>query len=883
MQLPDNYQQQKIEKLIKALGIDGKFTGKEIAEILWLSLKRQELMKIQNQPRTETNIDQEDNKNLTIDSNSFSETNIGKEDNKNLTIDSNSFSDAPEEITYTPPPETRVETAPIYPDIPDKTKQKGDGNNYLPLRIPDAPSISKPLDFAKALRPLMRKINSGKNTILDEIKTVDKTAINNGICTPILKPEPEPWLDLVLVVDEYKSMTLWQHTIRELQQLFKHYGIFREVKICGLSYHQLSVSNEQNNWLNSEENQEKILLRLGIGKQQYFANPQELIDTTGRRLILIVSDCVAPFWHDGSILSILREWVKYQPLAILQMLPDWMWRRTGLRIGSSVQFKNLVPGNSNQNLIIKELLLWKNMPLEEGIKIPVLTLEPQLAKAWSEMFVGKPDALASGFVLPNEFKAKSENLPQNKVEQLSAEKRVHRFRMNASPVARKLASLLSAAPTIYLPVVRIIQARLLPQAQPIHIAEVFLGGLLKPMIDITPDTNSEQVEYQFVDEEIRQILFKDAPVSDSQEVFDAVSQYVEKYFGKSLKDFVALLKSPENNDENVPAFAEIAFDILKQLGGDYSAFVEEIENSGSKGTQSPTPDDEEKNLQQWEFQTPTVNRRGKIIKRTTDAAFYFTEILLYDVNLEMVAIPGGTFTMGSPKSEKDSRDNERPQHDVTVLPFFMGKYSITQRQWRAIASRKDLKVKIDLNPNPSYFKEPYQGIDRWPVHRVNWYEVVEFCERLSKLTAKNYRLPSEAEWEYACRAQTRTPFHFGETITGNLANYRASETYAGEAKGEYRRETTPVGQFPPNAFGLYDMHGNVWEWCADDWHENYENAPTNGKAWLNGDDARSPLRGGSWFSYPNVCRSAYRHFNVMRHYLDYNIGFRLVCDRKTTP
>ena len=188
----------------------------------------------------------------------------------------------------------------------------------------------------------------------------------------------------------------------------------------------------------------------------------------------------------------------------------------------------------------------------------------------------------------------------------------------------------------------------------------------------------------------------------------------------------------------------------------------------------------------------------------------------------MVAIPGSTFTMGSPKSEEVSTDRERPQHNVAVSPFFMGKYPVTQGQWRAIASRADLKVNLDLDPEPSYFKEPYQDIDRWqrPVQKVNWCQAVEFCERLSKLTGRNYRLPSEAEWEYACRAGTTTPFYFGETITPELANYCGNYTYGEGPIGEYRNQTTPVGQFSANGFGLYDMHGNVWEWCADEWNGN---------------------------------------------------------------
>ena len=256
----------------------------------------------------------------------------------------------------------------------------------------------------------------------------------------------------------------------------------------------------------------------------------------------------------------------------------------------------------------------------------------------------------------------------------------------------------------------------------------------------------------------------------------------------------------------------------------------------------------------------------------------FKEDLGNGITLDMVAIPGGTFTMGSPQDEKDSFGDERPQHEVNVPPFFIGKYPITQTQWRAIASRTDLKVERDLGFKPAYFKDRPDS-DRRPVEQVNWYDAVEFCARLSKLTGREYRLPSEAEWEYACRAGTTTPFYFGETITGELANYNASYTYAGEAEGEYREETTPVGQFPPNAFGLYDMHGNVWEWCADTWHDNYDGAPTDGSVWTeNGDDNCSLTRGGSWFNDPDLCRSAFRFYNFRRrdNYYD-DIGFRVVC------
>lgn len=289
------------------------------------------------------------------------------------------------------------------------------------------------------------------------------------------------------------------------------------------------------------------------------------------------------------------------------------------------------------------------------------------------------------------------------------------------------------------------------------------------------------------------------------------------------------------------------------------------------------------NLNSFEFEVVTVNNRGKIINKEKKQADYYSEDLGNDITLDMISIPDGTFIMGSPKGE--GYKSEKPQHKVTIQPFFMGKYPVTQAQWKAIASRKDLKVKIDLNENPSRFKG-----DNLPVERINLYEAVEFCDRLTKLTGKNYRLPSESEWEYACRSvishqssvnsdeliinewnkKYHQPFHFGATITEKLANYDASRTYADEPKGEESNQTTSVGQFSPNAFGLYDMHGNVWEWCADDWHDNYKKNNINSEKEL-----RSVLRGGSWNIPPIDCRSAIRN-NVTRAINYDDVGFRVV-------
>ncbi|MBS9771957.1 MAG: SUMF1/EgtB/PvdO family nonheme iron enzyme [Trichodesmium erythraeum GBRTRLIN201] len=268
------------------------------------------------------------------------------------------------------------------------------------------------------------------------------------------------------------------------------------------------------------------------------------------------------------------------------------------------------------------------------------------------------------------------------------------------------------------------------------------------------------------------------------------------------------------------------------------------------------------------FATPKVNRKGEIISRSEGEAEVMIENLGNGVTLEMVKIPGGSFLMGSPETEAQRSDNEGPQHHVDVPEFWMGKYVVTQQQWQAI-----------MGNDPSKFK----GKNR-PVECVSWNNATEFCQKLSKKTGRDYRLPSEAEWEYACRAGTTTPFYFGETITGELANYRASETYADEPKGEYREQTTPVGEFPPNAFGLYDMHGNVWEWCQDVVHSNYDGAPVDGSAWVNGGDSSGRvLRGGSWLNYPGWCRSASRGYYVSVVVVSSNFGFRLVSFPPRTP
>jgi formylglycine-generating enzyme required for sulfatase activity len=265
-----------------------------------------------------------------------------------------------------------------------------------------------------------------------------------------------------------------------------------------------------------------------------------------------------------------------------------------------------------------------------------------------------------------------------------------------------------------------------------------------------------------------------------------------------------------------------------------------------------------------------------ILRKEQKQARYFTEQLGEDIGLDMILIPGATFLMGSPEDEPERSKAEGPQHQVNVPTFFMGRYPVTQVQWRVVAGLP--QISRELYPDPSESKG-----DRRPVEQVSWDDAIEFCDRLAKQTGRSYRLPSEAEWEYACRARTRTPFYFGKTLTTDVANYDANYIYDDGPKGEFRQETTPVDHFGiANAFGLCDMHGNVWEWCQDHWHGNYEGAPTDGSAWLTEDDSASRVyRGGSWDDFPRHCRSAYRDYDLPDSRSVAN-GFRVVCSAPRT-
>jgi formylglycine-generating enzyme required for sulfatase activity len=757
----------------------------------------------------------------------------------------------------------------------------------FPFQVPAAAALQTALFISRALRPFMGKVSSATKTILDEEATASFIA-ERDIWLPVTKPQLERWLTLELVVEESRSSFIWRELINEFQNLLENQGAFKTVRVW-----QLSTSNNQ---------ELQLVKRRKKGKpgQRYHPH-KELIHPRGRGLVLLVSDCVSPLWQKALIHPWLKDWSEKQPTAILQLFPERLWNSTQLGRGRKLFTTALTAGVPNPKLILKNYPQWLPINWQNTLLIPVITLETEVLKQWAKVVAGSGNAQISAFLFDLEFikqqiieispisteENKQDSEDKNSIKN-KAEAMVERFFATASEPAKKLAKMMAAAP-VSMQVVNLIRKTLLNEVRPVHVAEFYMGGLLKPIVE------NEEGQYRVYDflPGVRQVLNDAIGRRQTIKVLDAISQYIAGEIKSPIRSFAALLTllptyPPEQREKILP-FAQVSIEVLRNLGGEYAEFAEKIAVNISNPLPIPQPSEPPLKTRTFEFTVATIERQSQrsrfepkkwVIKKEKRQAEGIVQKLAEGVELELMEIPGGTFTMGTEDEEIerlvkkfgwDGFRREKPPHRVTVSSFYMGRYPITQAQWQAIAATA--KIDINLETNPSHFKG-----DELPVESVNWYEATEFCKRLSRETKREYRLPSEAEWEYACRAGTTTAFHFGETITADLANYRGTgtKTYADEPKGKYRRKTTPVGYFQvANAFGLYDMHGNVWEWCADTWHDNYyDGATTDGSPWI---ENRSPLRGGSWYNDPYACRSASRYYDFRR---DYNLdlgGFRVVC------
>ncbi|MFO5475371.1 MAG: SAV_2336 N-terminal domain-related protein [Dolichospermum sp.] len=750
----------------------------------------------------------------------------------------------------------------------------------VPFKSPAVAALPNALEIGRSLRPLMRKVPSRIEFVLDEENTAQQIA-ENDVWIPVLKPARERWLDLVIVVEENRATVVWEETINEFRKLMERHGAFRNVYTWSLR-----TNDGKPQFFHQQRK---------ATKKQRSRSLKELLEPNGRRLILLISDCISSLWWQGEIHKLLELWSRQVSVTVLQLLPEQLWERTVLDLGISVFFSAIKAGTINSRFTIHDFPMWLEEKPNQALKLPIVILEPESLKYWAKVIAvtGNIDTVGILF-MPNWQDLKPTDKLSSSQTTKDPELLVNKFYHSASPLARRLANLMSSAP-VSMPVIHLIQEKMLPPPRkPIILAEIFMSGLLEPKL-ISKENQPEKWQYDFV-EGVREVLWRSVRLTEIEAVLKAVSEYICQKAGISIRSFPALLFPNSGLDEKTKAeifpFAEFNQQVLRQLGGDYARLAEQL-NPVRVIRELPLPEiktsevevaiitenETSINLEPFNFTFAKIElkklgwpkqKTELNINKQKNQAQHFIEDLGNGIQLEMVAIPGGSFMMGSPKNERGWRETESPQHQVTVQPFLLGKYPVTQAQWQAVASLT--QVNQELKPNPSRF----EGANR-PVERVSWHDAVEFCNRLSNHTQRPYRLPSEAEWEYACRAGTTTPFHFGETITTDLANYNGNYTYGDGVKGIRKRETTVVGSFKiANEFGLYDMHGNVWEWCQDDWHENYIDAPKDGSVWTSRSGNNKVMRGGSWSNYPGYCRSAYRIYSGLDND-SILVGFRVVC------
>ncbi len=480
-----------------------------------------------------------------------------------------------------------------------------------PIRVPAATALRDPLLLARALRPLMQPRPVGQGSQLNETATVQKIAEERVWC-PVTQPLTEQWLELAIVVDESASMRIWRRTIRELHRLCKHYGVFRDVRLWGLVVRADGATGSNEIFLRTHPFLKENIRTLRC--------PDSLVDPTGRRVILLATDCVDELWQMPQLLEVLRRWSRHNPMALLQMMPEWLWQRTNLRqaIRVELQAKDIGSANCMLDVVSANTAYWRRTRAQrqaEDIKIPVITPTFELVQQWARMLADQGTAVVPGVVFTQRAQAMAATAEKrrSRFEGIpTAAQKAQAFRGGASPLARRLASLLAASPAITLPVIRIVQAQLLPISNQVHVAEVLLGGILQPQDDGSLGIDPDDVQYRFVDEAIRAELLAEAPVTDTTAV---LSRYIEENFATSLDDFVLELSNQlqpgqEIDDKRKPV-AVIAAEVLQYRGVKYADFIAGVKRQFS----------------------PSSNPNRQSVSFPSFELFEFVDVQLVDVQL----------------------------------------------------------------------------------------------------------------------------------------------------------------------------------------------------------------------------------------------------------
>lgn len=547
-----------IERLVAMLEQKVKdLTAEEIADILWLTLQQWqlELAKVDTTQSVERSLEHSDVETLLAENTQPIPPPSGSSASTN---DVQGFKAG---ITARPPQQA--------------SEEQNSNLGEDPLAIPDSPSLRRSLDLLKAIRPLIRLVPSAEATYLDVPATV-KAIAETDLWLLKLRPVLEPWLELALVVDATPSMVIWQRTILNLHRVLAQSGVFRDVRLWSLE----TLDFIENIPESSEHKKSpKLCVRSGFGTttaSQPPCRPQELLDPNGRRLILVVSDCIDPRWDAQPIRDLLQILANHGPIGLVQVLPEWLWSRTALSQVSKGQMMGTRPGQASQSLtFVRRHRSLHTTPV--GVKVPVMTLEPAVTNRWSQMVACKSSISSPGLIFsPVSVQKLSSDAafdPQD-IEEPTPQERLAQFRDYSSPMARQLAGILAACPEINLPVVRMVQAALLPDSQQVHVAEVLLGGLFKSQTEITAYTPADRVQYIFHDG-VKPLVQE--TISPKQ-AFKALSVWIKRRFGYALEDFPAYLTEvqSEEHSKEIKPFAGLMLDVLSRQSSQYADLIARV-------------------------------------------------------------------------------------------------------------------------------------------------------------------------------------------------------------------------------------------------------------------------------------------------------------------
>lgn len=564
------------------------------------------------------------------------------------------------------------------------------GTGGLPFRSPTASALPGILAIGRSLRPLMRKVSSRTRFVLDVETTVQQIADQDN-WIPALKPAPSRWFDVNLVVDGSPSMVIWKNMITEWRQLLERHGAFRNITTW-----KMSCQDKVNLYRTND---------LAFSRTRAH-NPRELIDPTGQRLFLIVSDCIAQAWYNGEVAKILATWGLHGPVAIVNVLPQHLWNRSALGRIVALQLSSRIAGCPNKFLNVE--LPWDRFgeALPVGFPVPVVTLEPMPLSAWAGMVAGKNDSWNPGFLFPfdtiESLRLDSEMTQFQDFDQIPPDERVRRFRSTASPTAWRLACYLAAAP-LSLPVIRLIQRVMLPESKQIHLAEFFLSGLIRQISLYTlVSEHPDEIEYDFVDG-VREILLGHVYVSETIDVLSSVSDFVNRNSGQAF-DFRALIAAPDydsldriNIDEGSRPFAAVTTQVLLRLGGTYAKLAKLLDEGTSTRITKSNDRDDSKDL-------PKIKQRVSLKIRSSDSIKADMEL---DYRILIVGNFSGNYTENTSLLLKDREIYEvKNRHDIAdVLAAINPKldFSVPNRldneENTYLSIKLDFKNIKDFNPD----------------------------------------------------------------------------------------------------------------------------------------------------------------------------------------